>query len=95
MTVTSDAPREARLDLRLSREARALLDEAAALNGITLTDYVLSKVVPAARHDVLEARTIRLSQEAWDEFVAILDKPDTERLAALRAHTPAWGERRA
>ena len=79
----------------MSREVRALLNEAAAVNGVTLTDYVLSKVVPAARQDVLEARTIRLNREAWDEFVQLLGEPDNERLTALRAHTPAWGERRA
>ena len=79
----------------MSREVRALLNEAAAVNGVSLTDYVLSKVVPAARHDVLEARTIRLSREAWAEFTEILAKPDDERLAALRAHTPSWGGRRA
>ncbi|WP_165399860.1 DUF1778 domain-containing protein [Xylanimonas ulmi] len=95
MSTTAEAPREARFDLRMSREARALLDEAAAINGVSLTDYVLSKVVPAARHDLLEARTIRLGRQAWDEFVAILDKPDDERLAALRTHAAAWGQRRA
>jgi len=38
---------------------------------------------------------LRLPQEAWDEFLDLLDRPDNERLAALREHTPDWGAARA
>ncbi len=62
MSAIAESPKDARhetarLDLRLPREARELLDDAAAINGTTLTEYVLSRVLPAARRDVLEART--------------------------------------
>lgn len=87
-----ESPRSARLDLRLPQDVRALISEAAALSGTSLTDYVLSVVVPAARRDVIESKTIRLSKGAWDEFLDILDHPDSEALADLRNHQPAWGE---
>lgn len=91
MSTATDPARDARLDLRLPKEARALIVEAAALAGASLTDYVLSVVIPTARRDVIESRTIRLSHEAWDDFLAILDRPDNPDLAALRDHTPDWG----
>lgn len=95
MSTAAESPRDARLDLRLPQETRALLDEAASLAGTNLTDYVLGLVVPAARRDVLEARQIRLSHDAWEEFLDVLDRPDSPELAALRDHTPAWGEPRS
>jgi uncharacterized protein (DUF1778 family) len=91
---TLEAPKDARIDLRLPAEARSLVDEAAAIAGTTRSDYILSKVLPAARRDIAEAHTLRLSKQAWDDFLAILDSPDDERLAALRAHTPRWNEPR-
>ena len=94
MTTAGESTRAARLDLRLPKEARDLIAEAAALTGSSLTDYILGLVVPAARRDILESHTIKLSQESWSEFVEMLDRPDDARLAALREHTPEWGAER-
>lgn len=94
MSVAAEPPKDARLDLRLPKETRALIAEAAALSGTSLTDYVLNVVVPAARRDVLESRTIRLSRRAWDDFLDILDRADNADLAALRERTPEWGSPR-
>jgi uncharacterized protein (DUF1778 family) len=94
MDIATDASRDARLDLRLPKEARALIAEAAALAGMTLTDYVLGLVVPAARRDVADAGAIRLSREAWEDFLDILDRPDNAELSALRDHRPTWGAAR-
>lgn len=94
MSAAPESPKNARLDLRLPKDTRALIAEAAALSGTSLTDYVLNLVVPAARRDVLESRTIRLSREAWDDFLDILDRPDNADLAALREHAPQWGTSR-
>lgn len=89
-SMSATVPKQARLDLRLPQEARELIDEAASLAGVSLTDYVLGLVIPAARRDVVESHTIRLSRRAWDDFCDMLDRPDNDRLAALRAHTPEW-----
>nr|WP_300148909.1 DUF1778 domain-containing protein [Propionicimonas sp.] len=94
MSAVAEPSKDARLDLRLPKDTRALIAEAAALSGASLTDYVLSLVVPAARRDVLESRAIRLFREAWDDFLDILDRPDNADLAALREHAPQWGTSR-
>ncbi|HEY5224469.1 MAG TPA: DUF1778 domain-containing protein [Microbacteriaceae bacterium] len=95
MSTTTEPLKDARLDLRLPQDARALIAEAASLAGTSLTDYVLNVVVPAARRDVIESKTIRLSKHAWDDFLDILDRPDNPELASLREHQPKWGESRA
>jgi len=76
----------------MTADNRALIGEAAQLNGTSLSDYVMSVVVRAARRDVLQARVLRLDPEAWDEFVAVLDAPDTDAMAALRSRVTRWDD---
>ncbi|MDR0783473.1 MAG: DUF1778 domain-containing protein [Propionibacteriaceae bacterium] len=90
MSVIAAPPRDARLDLRMTSANRALISEAAELNGTSLTEYVMSAAVRAARQDVLEGRVLRLDPAAWDDFIAALDDPDTEAMAQLRTHTTRW-----
>jgi len=82
--------RQARLDLRMTASNRALIGEAAQLNGTSVTDYVMSVVVRAARHDMLQARVLELAPDAWDDFIAALNEPDTDAMAALRTRATRW-----
>ena len=92
MSTATEHPRSARLDLRLPQDARDLISEAAALSGTSLTDYVLGVVMPAARRDVIESKTIYLSKNAWSDFLDALEQPDSEALATLRLREPRWAE---
>jgi uncharacterized protein (DUF1778 family) len=69
---------------------RTLISEAAELNGTSLTDYVMSAAVRAARQDLLEDRVLRLDPEAWDDFINALEEPDTPAMARLRARHTRW-----
>ena len=94
MTMTTQAPKTARIDLRLPRHARELITQAAALSGVSITDYILGAVLPVARRDLLEDRTIHLSKDEFDHFIQLLNQPDTEALAELRSLQPEWGTSR-
>jgi uncharacterized protein (DUF1778 family) len=69
---------------------RTLISEAAELNGTSLTDYVMSAAVRAARHDLLQDRVLRLDPEAWDDFINALEEPDTAAMAELRTRPTRW-----
>jgi uncharacterized protein (DUF1778 family) len=90
MSAATTAQRDARLDLRMTSENRELISEAAELNGTSLTEYVMSATIRAARADLLQARMLRLGPDAWDDFVAALDEPDTEVMARLRTRATRW-----
>ena len=90
MSTIAEEQRDARLDLRMTAGNRALISEAAQLNGTSLTDYVMTAVVRAARKDVLQARVLQLAPDAWDDFIAALEEPDTQAMAALRTRTTRW-----
>jgi uncharacterized protein (DUF1778 family) len=57
--------RDASLLVRIDRQSKSLLRKAAATGGLSVSDYVRSRVVPLARQDLIEADTgvLKLSRD--------------------------------
>ena len=65
-----------RLSARISTDLHAMLKHAAALQGRTMTDFVIAAVQDAARRAMDEAGLIGLSQADQEYFArALLDAP--------------------
>ncbi len=85
----------AQVNFRLTAERLALIDRAAAIRGVTRTEFVLRSSEAAAMDALSERPVILLDDEAWEAFVAALDAP-AEPDAALReryarhARRPLW-----
>lgn len=75
------APRQARLEARISPDVHDILKRAAEIEGRSLTDFVVAAASAAARLTIAETEVIRLSRES-SQFVASL-------LAAPSDPTPA------
>lgn len=87
MTVARPARKEDRLELRLEREKRELLDAAAKASGMSTSAFVLTHATEAAR-DVLADRThYVLPPDRWTKFLELLDREEqpVEGLAAFLA----------
>jgi uncharacterized protein (DUF1778 family) len=63
-----------RLDLHVSPEQRLILDEAAAASGTSVGAFVLNHATDAARDVLADRSAVALSQERWDNFLALLDR---------------------
>ncbi|OHC67793.1 MAG: hypothetical protein A2045_07770 [Rhodocyclales bacterium GWA2_65_20] len=74
----------ARINLRTSPEAKALIEQAAALMGTTVSSFMLQNAYEAARRVVADNDTLLLSQKAFDAFVAACENA-SEPNEALRA----------
>jgi len=83
---TTAAP-DTRINLRTSPEAKALIERAAALMGTSVSAFMLQNAYEAARRVVAENETLRLSRQAFDEFVAACERParPTKALRELMA----------
>lgn len=79
------APDSARINLRTSPEAKALIERAAALMGTTVSSFMLQNAYEAAQRLVAQHETIVLSDRDRDAFLAAIDNPEepTEELKAL------------
>jgi uncharacterized protein (DUF1778 family) len=84
MTTMPDAARrkQARLAMRLTPNQDALIRDAAAVTGQSLTEFVTTAAVTRAEDTLADRRAFRLDDAAWTEFAAILDRP-AERIPEL------------
>jgi uncharacterized protein (DUF1778 family) len=79
---TGGRTRAERLEARITAEQKSLIERAAALQGRTVTDFVLTSVQDAARRAIEEHNQLALSVRDSEAFVdALLNpKPVNDRL---------------
>jgi uncharacterized protein (DUF1778 family) len=87
MPTATHTPESARINLRTSPEAKALIERAAALMGTTVSGFMLQNAYEAARRVVSDHDTIMLSQRDFEAFIAACENPPepTEALRRLMA----------
>ena len=67
--------RAQRLETRVTAEQKSLIERAAALQGRTITDFVLTSVQDAARRTIEEHQQLELSVRDSEAFVEALLNP--------------------
>ena len=75
MSATAAPAESARINLRTSPEAKALIERAAAIMGSTVSSFMLQNAYEAARRIVADKDTLLLSQEAFEAFIAACENP--------------------
>jgi uncharacterized protein (DUF1778 family) len=86
--------KEARLEMRLTKEQKALLERAAAVAGLDLTAFALSLLTEQARQ-ILEKQTrTELSLKDQKRFLEIIES-DEEPTPALKAAVKRYRSKRA
>lgn len=80
------------ISMRLPEADIAMIDRAAGMRGRSRTDFVREAAVRAAEEVVMESRPIRLSEEGFAEFMAILAAPAlvAPEMAELAARPAPW-----
>ena len=97
MTIASSHPnrvRSERLEARVTAEQKDLIERAAALQGRTVTDFVLASVQDAARRAIAEHQQLALTLRDSEAFVDALvnPKPVNDRLRdTIRRYRGATG----
>lgn len=80
---TTLANESARINLRTSAEAKAMIERAATLMGTTVSSFMLQNAFEAARRIVSETDTLLLTQRDFEAFTASIENPPKPK-AALR-----------
>ena len=85
---TAARRRAERLEARVTVEQKALIEHAAALQGRTVTDFVLTSVQEAAQRAIEDHEVIRLSVQDTQAFVDALLNPrePSQRMRETVAH---------
>ena len=91
--VDTDVPRKAaRLEARVSPEQKQLFQRAAALQGRSLTDFIVSSTQAAAVRTIQDHEVIKLSREDSEAFVIALlrDSGPSPRLREAAERYRKW-----
>jgi uncharacterized protein (DUF1778 family) len=67
--------KDSSIQIRASAETKALIAQAAAQRGQTLSDFVLMSARRAAEDTLLDTRVFLLDDDAHEKFLALLDNP--------------------
>ena len=80
------------INIRASREQKALIDRAAQAVGRSRSDFMLDTACREAEAVLLDRRYFVLSEEAFARFMAILDNPpkSNPKLRRLLETRPPW-----
>ena len=71
----ASAPRSAKLDLRLSADAKRVLQSAASAAQRSMSEFVLESALARAAETLPDRQRFGLSAEAWTAFQKALDAP--------------------
>jgi uncharacterized protein (DUF1778 family) len=77
--------KDARLDIKTTKAAKATLEQAASILGTTLSAFLLDSGITRARKVIAQSQIIHLNQKEAERFVVALEKPPkaTEKLKQL------------
>jgi len=80
------------INLRIETGTRRLIDEAAALQGKTRTEFMVESARRQAVEVLLDQRLFVLDPERYGAFLRALDDPPAAgpKLTSLLRRTPAW-----
>jgi uncharacterized protein (DUF1778 family) len=90
MTTPSALEEPCRVEFCLSAAQKRQFEQAAALKGQTLTQWVAAHLAEDARRDIEGETTTWLPSAAFDEFVAALDRPLGSETRAFLGRGDRW-----
>lgn len=67
--------KDARVDIKTTKAAKATLEQAARALGTTLSAFILECSIPKAREILAQTDLIRLTRNESERFIAALQKP--------------------
>jgi uncharacterized protein (DUF1778 family) len=91
----SSNAKETTIELKLSQENKERLQKAAAMTGLSLTDYVIYQALNAAINHMEIYGKVVLSERDSEIFLAAMENPplaNEELKAAIKEHIEEYGK---
>lgn len=86
--------KDERLDLRVSLTQKRLLQQAAAISGRSVSEFVLDSALEDAGNALLDQKIFMFDPEAFDQLLARAEdvEKNKEAIDKILAITPPWQE---
>lgn len=79
-----------KLEARISPVAKDLIRQASQLQGLEMSEFVVTTLVEKAKEVIEDASVLRLSQESFNQVLDMIDrparKPSSKLVSALKRH---------
>jgi uncharacterized protein (DUF1778 family) len=85
MPTAALAKRTERLDARVTKEEKRVIETAASMRGISVTDLMRTSITDAATKIIREKETLTLSEREKQTFFQVLMNPPRPNDAAIAA----------
>lgn len=84
--------RTERVDLRMATATKRTLQQAAAVAGKTVSEFLLDSSLTAAYEMLADRRVFQLDDAQWEAFQQVLAQPpaDNPGLRKLLSHKSSW-----
>jgi len=69
------ALKKQRIDLRLSDDDKSLIEEAAAMSNLTITQFMVATASERAAQVIEQHRRLVLSEDSWNRVMDAIDNP--------------------
>jgi uncharacterized protein (DUF1778 family) len=69
------SPKDSRIDLRVTQAQKELLETAASLRGISLSDYTILNLLPLAEREIANREKLVLTDRDRDLLMSALENP--------------------
>ncbi|HEY2839751.1 MAG TPA: DUF1778 domain-containing protein [Pirellulales bacterium] len=91
--MSSSKTKQARLNFRLSNDLKAVIEEAAAALGQSVSDYVIATLVRSSQSVLAESSVTVLSHSDRKKFAALLDDSAAKPNRALTVAAKRYKQR--
>ncbi|MDX5627594.1 MULTISPECIES: DUF1778 domain-containing protein [unclassified Brenneria] len=79
------ALKKQRIDLRLTDDDKSMIEEAAALSNLTMTQFMVSSAAERAAEVIQQHRRLVLNEESWNLVMDAIDNPQAPNDKLKRA----------
>jgi uncharacterized protein (DUF1778 family) len=89
----TNVKRDQAVSMRLEKGDLGLIDRGAKLSGLSRTEFMRRAALNEAQSAILNETVIRLSDDAWRQFIAAIEAPPTAppaKLAERLRRAPPW-----
>ncbi len=90
MTMQLSEKKSSRLDLRMTDDQKRQIETAASINGVSVSQWSIARLMESARRDIADQAAMRLSAEAFDEFARLLEEPVNSAFASFSNESTRW-----
>ena len=90
MPAATRSVKTSRMDLRMTDEQKRQIELAASMSGMSTSQWSISRLMESARREIVEHRSLLVTDEAFDALATALEGPQDATFATFSQGKTRW-----